>query len=107
MQIGVQTAYWIFGRDDQQVKVERTGETDEDLTLVVTTNTGPPRKYAFDTLVALMRFQADMEEFLVTTGWSLLEFFPERRTGRDRRTFPRVNERRRWWTDAVRRSKKR
>ena len=107
MQIGVQTAYWIFGRDDHKVKIERVGETDENLTLVVTANDDPPRKYAFDTLVALMRFQADMEEFLVTTGWSLLEFFPERRTGRDRRTFPRVNERRRWWTDAVRRSKKR
>ena len=107
MQIGVQTAYWIFGRDDQKVKIERTGETDADLTLVVTANDDPPRKYAFDTLVALMRFQADMEEFLITTGWSLLEFFPDRRTGRDRRTFPRVNERRRWWTDVVRRSKRR
>ena len=107
MQIGVQTAYWIFGRDDHKVKIERVGETDENLTLVVTANDDPPRKYAFDTLVALMRFQADMEEFLVTTGWSRQEFFPERRTGRDRRTFPRVNERRRWWTDAVRRFKKR
>ena len=51
--------------------------------------------------LTLMRFQADMEEFLVTTGWSLLEFFPDQRTGRDRRTFPRINERRRWWTDAL------
>ena len=107
MQIGVQTAYWIFSRDDQKVKIERIGESDQDLTLVVTANEDPPRRYGFDTLVALMRFQADMEEFLVTTGWSLVEFFPDRRTGRDRRTFPRINERRRWWTDVLRRPKRR
>jgi hypothetical protein len=107
VQIDVQTAYWVFARGDKKVKIERVSNGDEDLTLVITANDDPPRKYAFDTLVALMRFQADMEEFLVTTGWSLMEFFPERRSGRDRRTFPRINERRRWWTDAIRRAKRR
>jgi len=101
VQIDVQSAHWLFGRADEKVKIERIGERDDDLMLVITANDDPPRRYAFDSLVALMRFQADMEEFLVTTGWSLLEFFPDRRTGRDRRTFPRINERRRWWTDAL------
>ena len=100
----VQTAFWLFGRDDHRVKIERLCAEDDDApALVITTNDDPPRTYAFDSLLALMRFQADMEEFLVTTGWSLLEFFPERRKGRDRRTFPRMSERRRWWTDAMRR----
>ena len=104
VQIEVQTPHWLFGRDDQKVKIERVGEKDDDLTLVITANDDPPRRYAFSDLVALMRFQADMEEFLVTTGWSLLEFSPERRGLRDRRTFPRINERRRWWTDALHRA---
>jgi hypothetical protein len=106
VQIDVQTAHWLFGRDSQTVKIERLGDGDDDLTLVITANDDPPRRYAFPDLVALTRFQADMEEFLVTTGWSLIEFYPERRSGRDRRTFPRIAERRRWWTDAMRRAKR-
>ena len=60
-----------------------------------------PRAYAFDDVLALSRFQNDMEQFLVAIGWSLVEFSPERRRGRDRRSFPRLTERRRWWTDVV------
>ena len=110
MQIGEQTAHWLFGRGDHKVKIERGGASDgeeADLTLIITANDDPPRRYAFPDLISLTRFQADMEEFLVTTGWSLLEFFPERRSGRDRRTFPRINERRRWWTDALGKPKRR
>jgi len=34
------------------------------------------------------------------------EFGPDRRSGHDRRTFPRINnDRRRWWTDSRRNSK--
>ena len=40
-----------------------------------------------------------MEAFLIGSGWSFVAFSPERRTGRDRRTFPRMGDRRRWWTD--------
>jgi len=46
-----------------------------------------------------VRFQADMETLLTHTGWSFVGFQPERRGRRDRRTMPRMNERRRWWTD--------
>jgi len=106
VQTEAQTAFWLFGRDGQTVKIERLVDADDDApVLVITANDDPPRTYAFDSLVALVRFQSDMEEFLVTTGWSLLEFFPERRAGRDRRGFPRIDERRRWWTDALRRQK--
>jgi hypothetical protein len=107
VQTDVQTAYWVFGRGDERIKIERFAEDQQDLTLVITTNDEAPRRYGFETLLALMRFQADMEEFLVTTGWSLTDFFPERRSGRDRRTFPRINERRRWWTDVIRPARRR
>jgi hypothetical protein len=44
-----------------------------------------------------------MEHFLIKTGWSLEQFSPDRRTGQDRRGFPRVDvDRRRWWTDGLR-----
>ncbi len=105
--IEVQTTYWLFGRGSETVKIERLGDGGGEMSLVITANADAPRRYEFDSVRALTRFQADMEEFLVTTGWALLEFFPERRTGRDRRTFPRLTERRRWWTDALRRRKRR
>src|SRR5207245_3709070 len=44
--IDVQTASWLFGRGDQMVKIERLSESDEDLTLVITANDDPPRRYA-------------------------------------------------------------
>src|SRR5262249_26262929 len=47
----------------------------------------------------LTTFQVDMEAFLIGSGWSFVAFSPERRSGRDRRSFPRISDRRRWWTD--------
>lgn len=46
-----------------------------------------------------------MEAFLHRTGWRLLEYSPERRRLHDRRSFPRLEERRRWWTDPEERAK--
>jgi hypothetical protein len=68
--------------------------------LVVRTLDQEPRRYRFQDLSSLARFQRDMEQFLMRTGWALERFSPDRRSGRDRRTFPRAaNDRRRWWTD--------
>jgi hypothetical protein len=67
--------------------------------LVVNTD-GEERTYVFEDIEKLKSFQEDMERFLVQTGWRFDEFSPDRRTGRDRRGFPRPgNDRRRWWTD--------
>jgi hypothetical protein len=60
---------------------------------------GKPRAYRFNEMMDLVNFQCDMEALLLKTGWSLVEFSPERRRGRERRTWPRMTERRRWWTD--------
>ncbi|MGH6619590.1 MAG: hypothetical protein ACREF6_08595 [Alphaproteobacteria bacterium] len=58
------------------------------------------REYHFADASSLRVFQTDMEGFLLKTGWTLLEYAPERRhRDRDRRRFPRLAERRRWWTD--------
>ena len=67
--------------------------------LLVLSGDGQDRSYYFADIVPLVRFQDDMEAFLLQTGWSFAGFSPDRRTGRDRRTFPRLTERRRWWTD--------
>lgn len=66
------------------------------------TSDGPPRSYFFADFTALVVFQSDMEAFLLKTGWSFVAFTPERRAGVDRRGWPRLDERRRWWTDGQR-----
>ncbi len=86
---------WVFGRGSERLTLERRGEG----TLAVIKDSEPARVYEFGDVIRLTRHQMQMEEFLIHTGWSLQEFFPERRRGRDRRRFPRLTERRRWWTD--------
>jgi len=63
------------------------------------TTDGPPHSYFFGDFSKLVVFQSDMEAFLLKTGWSFVAFAPERRLGIDRRGWPRLDERRRWWTD--------
>lgn len=92
---------WTFHRDGQQLTLRRR-EIDERFELELS-GPGAPRTYRFDEMTALVKFQSDMEHFLIKTGWSLEQFSPDRRTGQDRRTFPRVDvDRRRWWTDGLR-----
>ena len=89
---------WVFeGPAGERLEL-RHRETDEGLLLVVTDGAAP-RSYFFHDLQALTRFQSDMESFLLATGWKFMVFSPDRRSGRDRRQWPRLSERRRWWTD--------
>jgi hypothetical protein len=90
-------AAWLFGRSAERLRLERRAENGSQL-LFITVGDDPPRRLEFNDAEALIRFQSDMEQLLVHTGWMLLLFEPERRTGRDRRLFPRIRERRRWWT---------
>jgi hypothetical protein len=90
---------WTFSRGAQRLSVER-GETPAGVELRVSVDGAEPRVYPFASLDSLVPFQSDMEKFLLQTGWTFVQFSPERRKGRDRRGFPRVeNDRRRWWTD--------
>jgi hypothetical protein len=88
---------WTFGRRHERLSI---GRRPDGCALVVVTP-GEEREHHFADLSTLTSFQADMETFLLKTGWTLLRFSPERRSGRDRRRFPRLEERRRWWTDSA------
>lgn len=94
---------WIFARNDDRLTLKRV-DRDGSPTLVI--DNGETREYRFEDMAALVVFQSDMEQLLVQTGWALTEFTPDRRTGYDRRGFPRIeNDRRRWWTDAKKQRK--
>ena len=88
---------WAFARAGQTLEIRRR-DVPEGVLLVVTGD-GAPRSYFFPDLATLIPFQTDMESFLVSTGWTFVAFTPDRRSGRERRGFPRIDERRRWWTD--------
>jgi hypothetical protein len=90
---------WTFARDGEHLTITRR-ESDETL-LVVQVADQQPRNYHFTDPDVLRMFQHDMERFLLQTGWMLHHFSPEQRRGRDRRGFPRLEERRRWWTDGT------
>jgi len=91
---------WTFEREGERLEIRRNARGDA-INLTVTRG-GEPHTYGFRDALELISFQNDMEELLVQTGWSFVEFSPEQRIGRDRRTWPRMTERRRWWTDGVR-----
>ena len=89
---------WIFAKGCDRLTLSRCAV--EDGYLLSVNGPGHPRSYFFADLQPLVQFQSDMETFLVTTGWSFEAYTPDRRTGHDRRSWPRVeNDRRRWWTD--------
>ena len=88
---------WVFEREQDRVEVHRRDEETGPILVIATA--GIPRSYQFDSMTSLINFQCDMEALLLKTGWSFVEFRPERRSGRERRLFPRLRERRRWWTD--------
>jgi len=95
---------WTFVRGDKD-KEELTIVRDEEagpsgVRLVIIAG-GTTRSFDFADLMAAVRFQCDMEAFLLKSGWSFSAFAPQRRLNHDRRSFPRVRERRRWWTDGT------
>ena len=91
---------WTFARDGQQLEIRRSPH--EEGFLLGITGDGAPRSYLFDDLDRLQVFQSDFEKFLLGTGWAFLGYYPDRRTGRERRHFSRlISDRRRWWTDGL------
>jgi hypothetical protein len=91
---------WTFERDEEYLEVRRHYEGDS-MRLTVTRGE-EPHSYAFRDAMELINFQSDMEAMLVQTGWTFVAFSPENRVGQDRRAWPRMTERRRWWTDGLR-----
>lgn len=98
-------SHWLFSRDGDRLEIRRE-TVEEGIVLVIEAPDGAPHSYLFTDLAKLQSFQADMERLLLDTGWTFEEFGPDRRSGHDRRSFPRINnDRRRWWTDSRRPSK--
>ena len=94
---------WRFTRGSDTLEITRQG-LDDGIMLVIQGD-GVPRSYFFRDILRLEIFQKDMETLLLKTGWTFLEYAPDRRSGIDRRNFPRrANDRRRWWTDGTGRS---
>jgi hypothetical protein len=92
---------WTFERAAERLILRRSTEAGS-FTLEIESSDGVPRVHRFEDEDKFLAFQNDLQYMLVHSGWTLLEFAPDRRTGRDRRGFPRVrNDRRRWWTDGV------
>ena len=94
---------WTFGKGGDRLSLGRQSESDA---FVVAGPNEEVREYRFTDPARLLAFQSDMEAFLLRTGWTLLAYSPERRRRRrDRRGFPRLADRRRWWTDPKERTK--
>jgi hypothetical protein len=92
---------WMFERATERLIVRRRIEADA-FELEIESNDGVPRVHRFEEEDKFLDFQNDLQYMLVHSGWTLLEFAPDRRTGQDRRGFPRKhNDRRRWWTDGA------
>jgi hypothetical protein len=92
---------WRFERAAERLIVRRRIEPDA-FELEIESSDGVPRVHRFEEEDKFLDFQNDLQYMLVHSGWTLMEFAPDRRTGRDRRGFPRkLNDRRRWWTDGA------
>jgi hypothetical protein len=91
-----------FGKGKERISLGRRSESG---VLVVVRGRDQVREYRFSDSSSLRTFQSDMEAFLRKTGWTLLEYSPERRRrDQDRRRFPRLGERRRWLADTKERT---
>jgi hypothetical protein len=95
----VQEGVWSYRRGDEHLALGREA-TVNGVNLVVA-DQQTTRSYPFGDPARLITFQSDMESFLLRTGWTFVDFSPDRRERRDRRVFPRLTERRRWWTDGT------
>jgi hypothetical protein len=84
---------WTFGKGKDRISLGRRSES---RVLVVVRARDQVREYRFADVSSVRAFQTNMEAFLRKTGWTLLQYAPERRRrDRDRRHLPRLNERRR------------
>lgn len=89
---------WTFTRGTATLEITR--EQMDDGVVLIIAGESAPRSYFFREPERLETFQKDMETLLLKTGWTFVAYSPDRRSGGDRRGWPRrANDRRRWWTD--------
>jgi hypothetical protein len=87
---------WVFERDGERCEIRRPEQASGDAVLTVHRN-GAVQSYAFRDVSSLIMFQGELEASLLGSGWSFLQFSPERRTGQDQLQRARTIERRRRW----------
>jgi hypothetical protein len=90
-QPAVRVPTWVFATATEQIHIQRptTGE------LQIHSNMKSSRVFKFADIQELTAFQLGFEEFLLANGWTLVDFGPERRAGRDRRRVGRRRQDRR------------
>jgi hypothetical protein len=84
---------WIFVRGGETLEVRRW-QRDEGGGLVIREG-GRINERWFDDVGQLIEAQARLERYLRQSGWALQDFFPDRRTGYERRMTARPPDRRR------------
>jgi hypothetical protein len=75
---------WTFGRGDELLQLRRV-KTEEGFCLVEHDPGLPERSFFFADLQPLARFEKELITHLQATGWTLAGFWPERRSGTERR----------------------
>ena len=84
---------WIFARGDHRIEIRRR-DREDGADLIVSGEQGTD-VHTFDAVEQLLTFEHALERGLTLLGWRLSDFFPDRRTGRQRRIATRDGERRR------------
>jgi len=84
---------WLYVRDGDLIEVRRW-DSDVGGRLVVI-DKGRRTEQAFDSVSDVLDAQRRLETILGKSGWSLQDFYPDRRTGFQRRAAVRATDRRR------------
>lgn len=83
---------WLYVRGADSIEVRRW-DCDVGGRLVIVEK-GHRAEESFDDITEVVDAQRRLEASLRDAGWALQDFFPERRTGFDRRAAPRQPDRR-------------
>jgi len=80
---------WTFARGDERLILERALDEAHPHLMVTLPDGG--HTLPFNDVDALVAFQTDIQRVLLSTGWLLANFAPDRRRHGDRPTLPRIN----------------
>ena len=70
---------WVFERGAERLRLQRQ-EVLGQLRLVVWGTEMPDRVQVFEDELELVACMTALDSYLITAGWSLVDFFPERRS---------------------------
>lgn len=88
------TYTWVYALGLEQMEVRR-GVSPTSTRLEVSGGRADPQVIDLDDHAALVTYHLGFERALIQSGWSFVEFQPNRREGADRRSMARPTDRRR------------